>query len=344
VDPGRGVDVDVRAQVGAEVVLGEAARALEEDLCGAHEVFFEVVLELCGHGLEVLGLEVVEHDDVGAGEDRLARLGLGLGLDLDLEGEAAELPRAVHGGRDRLARPHVVVLEHDHRAEVVAVHVAAADGHRVFLDDAEPGRCFARARNDPGEPDGARELLDAVAARRNARAAGEDVQRDPLGLQQPVRGAVHLRGHELAAGRRRQVLALADEPLPAQAALAPHLLGERHAGQHAGLLHVERRLLLGLADHEPANVERRRVLLEPARDLALPAASVGQRCFVHGRPYLDGQPMTAYAGEGARRGREQRRGPVFTAQHVLAREIPQFAWISTLKSGWALWLGTAAPE
>ena len=36
--------------------------------------------------------------------------------------------------------PDVVVLEHDHRAEVVAVRVDAADQHAVLLDEAEAWR------------------------------------------------------------------------------------------------------------------------------------------------------------------------------------------------------------
>lgn len=73
------------------------------------------------------------------------RVPLGAALDLDLDGEAAGGARGRHSGGDGAARPDVVILEHGHGAKVVAVRVAAADEHTVFLHEPEPRGGFAGA-------------------------------------------------------------------------------------------------------------------------------------------------------------------------------------------------------
>jgi hypothetical protein len=42
-------------------------------------------------------------------------------------------------------RPDMVILEHDHTAQIVSMRVHAADHHAVLLHEPEPGRGFARA-------------------------------------------------------------------------------------------------------------------------------------------------------------------------------------------------------
>ena len=54
----------------------------------------------------------------------------------------------MHGAGDGAGGPDVVVLEHGHGAEVVAVRVAATDEEAVFFDEAEAWGGFAGAGED----------------------------------------------------------------------------------------------------------------------------------------------------------------------------------------------------
>ena len=90
--------------------------------------------------------EIIQHHHVRARSDGFHGLGLALALHLDLDGEAAGGLGGADGARDvAAAGPDVVVLEHDHGGEVVAVGVGAADGEGVFLGDAEARGGFAGA-------------------------------------------------------------------------------------------------------------------------------------------------------------------------------------------------------
>ena len=77
--------------------------------------------------------------------------------------------------------------------------------------------------------------------------------------------------------RRRTQQAWNHERRPRKDSLAAQLgkdlLEERRAGEDGGLLALpeQERLALRLADDEAAIVERRRVFLQPGRDLRLPA-------------------------------------------------------------------------
>lgn len=99
-----------------EVVLLDAPAALDQEPLHAPLSVLRLLLPGETHALAPLGLErargreqglaleVVEHDDVGPGEDGLAGLGERLALDLDPEGEARDGARRVHGRRDGACR------------------------------------------------------------------------------------------------------------------------------------------------------------------------------------------------------------------------------------------------
>lgn len=68
----------------------------------------------------------------------------------------------MHGARDAAAAgPDVVVLEHGHGGEVVAVRVRARDEHGVFLREAEAGGRLAGAGEGVGVAGGAEEGEEA---------------------------------------------------------------------------------------------------------------------------------------------------------------------------------------
>lgn len=231
------------------------------------------LLETLSSDLDALAGEVVEHDDVRTRLDGLVGLGLALDLDLDLEREP---PRALGGGDsvpDAAPAPDVVVLEHDHGAQVHAVAVGPADQHAVLLDEAEPGRGLARARQLAAVT--RRPQVDEEAPRHagDAAAAREDVEGDALAQQDAPRGArdggdLHLDAAPFLVAL--DVLALAGVPLDGAARLGKDLVEEGHAGQDAARLAPEGGGARGVADDEAAVVEGRRVLGQPGGDLRLP--------------------------------------------------------------------------
>lgn len=251
------------------------------------------LLEALGSNLDALAREVVEHDDVRAGLDGLVGLGLALDLDLDLEREAAGALGRGDGVPDAAAAPDVVVLEHDHGAQVHAVAVRAADHHAVLLDQAEPGGGLARAGELAAEAGRAQVDEETPRHAGDAAAAGEDVEGDALAQQDAPRGAgdggdLHLDAAAVLVAL--DVLALAGVPLDGAPGLGEDLVEEGHAGQDAARLAPEGGGARGVADDEAAVVEGGRVLGQPGGDLGLPVRrqEVLQRAMVQRHvPHLD---------------------------------------------------------
>lgn len=205
-DRAGGEDVHIRAGIGRGVGLGQAATDLDEErllLPGP------VLLELAGRVTDSLRGEVVEHDDVGAGVDSRVGLLETAAFDLDFGRETARRLGRLHGagdsGRDGLgvsrarssvrggavvgARPDMVILEHGHGAEVVAVGVGAADKKAVFLDDAEARRGLAGAGERALPAVGAQGGNKGGTLGCDAGAAGEDVEGDALAEEDLADGA-----------------------------------------------------------------------------------------------------------------------------------------------------------
>lgn len=231
------------------------------------------LLQVLGGDLDALAGEVIEHDDVCARLDGLVGLGLTLDLDLDLEREAAGALCGGDGVLDAAPAPDVVVLEHDHGAQVHAVAVCAADQHAVLLDQAEPGRGLARAGQ--GAAVSGRPQVDdeATGLAGDAAAAREDVEGDALAEQDAPGGTrdggdLHLDAAAVLVALN--VLALAGVPLDGAACLGKDLVEEGHAGQDAAGLAPEGGGAGRIADDEAAVVEGGRVLGQPGGDLGLP--------------------------------------------------------------------------
>lgn len=231
------------------------------------------LLEAPGGDLDALAGEVVEHNDVSSGIDGLVGLCLTLDLDLDFERKP---PRALGGGNgvpDAAAAPDVVILEHDHGAEVHPMAVCAADQHAVLLDEAEAGRGLARAGELATVAGGPQVDEEPPRHAGDAAAAGEDVEGDTLAQQDAPRGAgdggdLHLDAAAVLVAL--DVAALAGVPLDGAAGLGKDLVEEGHAGQDSARLAPEGGGAGRVADDEAAVVERGRVLGQPGGDLRLP--------------------------------------------------------------------------
>ena len=244
--------VDVSALL--DVVDVDTARALEQELV---RVGILVLEALCVSD-ERFAVHVVEHDHISTGLDRLDSLGEALYLDVDLEREAADGPGSLDGAGHRAGRPDVVVLEHDHAAQVVAVHVDASDEHAVLLHVPETGCRLTRPCDDPLVPRGARLLQEEPRSRRDTGAARERVERHALAEQNLARGTRHRRYGDLELSIARsglETLALLKMPLDTAVELLKHLVEERHTGENALAL-AEKRGALGIfSDDETTPVE-----------------------------------------------------------------------------------------
>lgn len=151
-------DIHIRARKPRHILLGQAAAHLDQK-AAALALAAEAVLQPRRRRLDLLGAEIIQHDDVGAGLDGFGRVGLGLAFDFDFDAEAGGGLGGVHGARDAVGGgPDVVVLEHGHGGEVVPVRVAAADEHAVFFDEAEARGGFSGAGEGVGVGGAAEEV------------------------------------------------------------------------------------------------------------------------------------------------------------------------------------------
>ena len=189
----------------------------------------EPVLDAGGHLCNVLGVKVVEHDHLGAGSRRLDRLLERPHLDLDLERKTANAARALHRLGDGPRAPHVVVLEHDHRRQIHAVRVNAANQHRVLFNEAEAGRRLARAGNSAVPAVALLRISKGAGARRDPARASKEIQRDALALEDSPRLALNLCYN--ADGLKPR--AFVNKPRHSAVKLAKDLIHERAPAQHA---------------------------------------------------------------------------------------------------------------
>lgn len=133
-------DIDVIAHEIPDIRLRQSARDLDQELplpplllslfvVRSRTPLFPVfavtptplhplLLQRPGRHFHLLGAEVVEHDDVGAGGDGLVRFGDRSAFHFDFDGEARGGLGGVDGRRDGSGRggPDVVVFEHRHCA------------------------------------------------------------------------------------------------------------------------------------------------------------------------------------------------------------------------------------
>lgn len=155
-------DIYVRARKLRGIPLVQPTTDLNEERPRGLSLLRPLGLELPRGVPDLLRGEVIEHNDIGARGDGGVGLLEAPHLDLHLRGEApcragggngrGDSGRNTinRGGRRRVgsvvrAGPDVVVLEHRHMAQVMAMRICAADKDPVLLDEAEPRRSLAGA-------------------------------------------------------------------------------------------------------------------------------------------------------------------------------------------------------
>lgn len=152
------------------------------------------------------------------------------------------------------------------------MRVGAADEHAVLFDEAEPGGRLARAGEDARVARVADQRDELAAARGDAGAPREGVERHALAQQDAPHGALDGRDLHLAAVTAGGVDlgALVGVPLDGAAALDKDLVEEGAAGDDAGGFAPEGGGAVALADDEAGVVEGGCVLGEPGGDDGLP--------------------------------------------------------------------------
>lgn len=233
--------------------------------------------------LDAVASEVVQHDNISTRLDGLVGLGLALYLDLDLNTEAADRLGGLDGVGDAAAAPYMVVLEHDHRAQIHAVGVGAAYQHAVFLDEAEPGRGLARAGENSRVSRSADAPDEVAAGAGDTGTAGERVEGDALAEEDAAdRSADRGNAHLAAVCGQVELGALLGVPLDGAAALREDLVEEGSAGDDACGFAPERSDAGALADDKAGVVHGGRVFCEPGGDGGLPRGreEVGQKALV----------------------------------------------------------------
>lgn len=218
-----------RSNAASERSLDDTARGLDEELL----LSAPLVLERLGGAVEVSTGEIVEHDDVGAGGDGLVSLSLVLALDVDKEREAGNATDGLDRVRNRASCPDVVVLQHDHRREVVTVRVDTTDEHAVLLDKAEAGSRLAGTSDQALPSLSTSHVAEPPRDGSDTAAASEEVESDTLAKEKVARlsaddGALRL----LSVGDRG---ALLDEPLNTVNQLCGQRSSELH--RHETLIH-----------------------------------------------------------------------------------------------------------
>lgn len=253
------------ANVGLGIVGSQTTGNLKQEVLLASPPF----LQAASSDPDALTSEVVQHNNVGTGSNRLISFLLTLHLNLDLEAEATGRLGRLDSVSNAAAAPHVVVLEHGHGAEIHAVGVGSSDEHAVLLDKTESGRGLPSTRHDPRVPGTPQVHQQVPALRSHAGAAGQDVEGHTLALEQAAGGTGHRRQRPLSAVGL-DVAALGCVPLDSAAALLEHLVEKGHAGQDSLRLPPESGSARRVADNETADVERRSVLSKPGCYLGLP--------------------------------------------------------------------------
>ena len=141
VDTARTDNVHICCQVAIlNVLLRKPTTDFDQEL----PLPFPLLLQSPGRGPYFLRLEIVEHDYVRTCTDGFAGFFLALTLHLYFHRKAPDSLRRMHRAGDAPTASHdVVVLEHDHRTEVMSVGIDPADKHTVLFDKAKPRGGFA---------------------------------------------------------------------------------------------------------------------------------------------------------------------------------------------------------
>jgi hypothetical protein len=168
--------------------------------------------------------------------------------------------------------PNMIVLEHDHLAEIQSVSGSSSHQEAIFFHHTKARCRFARPCHVslPSQGPGASDC--DVRERRDAAAPTESIQGRAFALQESVdRTRNDSETNGVVARRVLQVIALLVVVAPPDGAsqFIKDGLAEGLARENAGALEKQFGFLDGIANDQAANVETGHVVVEPGADRGL---------------------------------------------------------------------------
>lgn len=155
-------NIHILTRMLGRIRLRQPATNLNQKRAAGLPILRPIILQLLRRRPHAISRKVIKHDNIRSRADRRMSLFDAPTFNFDFGRETTCCLRGLNSGGDSLgdgsircvtfilvvAGPDVVILEHGHGAEVVAVRVCAADEDAVFLDEAETGGCFAGSGED----------------------------------------------------------------------------------------------------------------------------------------------------------------------------------------------------
>ena len=127
-----------------EIGQRNAATPFPQKLMGLVQFLLEALCRL--HQL-VPG-HVVEHHHIRTCTNRLSGFSVRLHFIICTDRKARSLARRGHSRRDRSRAPYVIIFEHDHTTQIIAMRIHATHNHTILFHQAETWRCLAGASHD----------------------------------------------------------------------------------------------------------------------------------------------------------------------------------------------------
>lgn len=140
-DGARGINVYgmVHALSCREIGQRNAATPFPQKLMGLVQFLLEALCRL--HQL-VPG-HVVEHHHIRTCTNRLSGFSVRLHFIICTDRKARSLVRRGHSRRDRSRAAYVMIFEHEHTTQIVAMRIHAAKQHTILFHQANTWRCLA---------------------------------------------------------------------------------------------------------------------------------------------------------------------------------------------------------
>ena len=208
---------------------------------------------------ECLRVEIIKHDDFRACLSGLCRFGETAALDLNLDTEPSCTPGLLYCRAHAPSRPDVVVLQHHHLREVVAVCRYPPNQQGVFFNHSESRGGFSRSGNFSGPSDSPFLVCQVTSVRGYAAGPRENIQSCPLCLQHSVHGTRD--SGDLAD--RLEYGTFGVEPLHLASQLLKNGIEKWNTAKNSGRLAEEHGSLRLGSHHKATVVEARDVLAEP---------------------------------------------------------------------------------
>jgi len=169
-------NVNVGTNVLVDIVLGQAPTDLDQERFSVRRTTPPFFFQVRGGRLDTIRGEVIQHDNIRAGSNRLICLVEALALNLNLDGKPSRRFCCAHSVGDAPGGHDVVVFQHGHRREVKTVCIDAADQHAILLHKPEARGGLASASKNTRVSSFAKKQEQTIRLGSHARTARQRVE------------------------------------------------------------------------------------------------------------------------------------------------------------------------